>query len=98
MIPLLLVGNLPFLAVALFVAGPSIAPTMITTALVELHVPRAKPTEGITWTSAGLAAGTGAVAVAVAVGCLGYRRLSRPVPQRGGTHEQHSQQEEPHLA
>lgn len=31
MIPLLLVGNLPFLAVALFVAGLSIAPTMITT-------------------------------------------------------------------
>ena len=36
MIPLQLVGNLPFLAVALFVAGLSIAPTMVTTmALVE---------------------------------------------------------------
>ena len=36
MIPLLLVGNLPFLAVALFVAGLSIAPTMITTmSLIE---------------------------------------------------------------
>ena len=36
MIPLQLVGNLPFLAVALFVAGLSIAPTMVTTmSLVE---------------------------------------------------------------
>jgi MFS family permease len=123
MIPLLLVGNLPFLAVALFVAGLSIAPTMITTmALVELHVPRAKLTEGMTWVSTGLAVGVAlgsslsgwvidaagaragygvpvaAGAVAVAVGFLGYRRLSRPVPQRGGTHEQHSEREERHLA
>ncbi len=30
-------------------------------------------------------------AVAVAVGFLGYRRLSRPVPQREGTHEHHSE-------
>lgn len=58
MIPLLLVGNLPFLAVALFVAGLSIAPTMISTmALVEQHVPRAKLTEGMTWVSTGLAVG-----------------------------------------
>ncbi|MFC8195855.1 MFS transporter [Streptomyces sp. NPDC057298] len=123
MIPLLLVGNLPFLAVALFVAGLSIAPTMITTmALVELHVPRAKLTEGMTWVSTGLAVGVAlgsslsgwvidtagaragygvpvaAGAVAVAVGFLGYRRLSRPVPQRGGTHEEHSEREERHLA
>lgn len=58
MIPLQLVGNLPLLAVALFVAGLSIAPTMVTTmALVEQHVPRAKLTEGMTWTSTGLAVG-----------------------------------------
>ncbi|WP_431041772.1 MFS transporter [Streptomyces sp. P1-3] len=58
MIPLQLVGSLPFLAVALFVAGLSIAPTMVTTmALVERHVPRAKLTEGMTWTSTGLAVG-----------------------------------------
>ncbi|NBM18104.1 MFS transporter [Streptomyces sp. GC420] len=58
MIPLQLVGNLPFLAVALFVAGLSIAPTMITTmALVGQHVPRAKLTEGMTWVSTGLAVG-----------------------------------------
>ncbi|MEV0222667.1 MFS transporter [Streptomyces sp. NPDC050704] len=123
MIPLLLVGNLPFLAVALFVAGLFIAPTMITTmALVELHVPRAKLTEGMTWVSTGLAVGVAlgsslsgwvidtagaragygvpAVAgtVAAAVGFLGYRRLSKPVPRRGGTHEQHSEREERHLA
>ncbi|MEV7033590.1 MFS transporter [Streptomyces sp. NPDC093272] len=58
MIPLLLVGNLPLLAVALFVAGLSIAPTMITTmSLIEKHVPRAKLTEGMTWVSTGLAVG-----------------------------------------
>ncbi|MGR8007736.1 MFS transporter [Streptomyces hypolithicus] len=58
MIPLQLAGNLPFLAVALFVAGLSIAPTMVTTmALVEQHVPRTKLTEGMTWTSTGLAIG-----------------------------------------
>lgn len=58
MIPLQLVGNLPFLAVALFVAGLAIAPTMVTTmALVERHVPRAHLTEGMTWVSTGLAVG-----------------------------------------
>jgi len=58
MIPLQLAGNLPFLAVALFVAGLAVAPTMVTTmALVEQHVPRAQLTEGMTWTSTGLAVG-----------------------------------------
>ncbi|MYR58131.1 MFS transporter, partial [Streptomyces sp. SID625] len=123
MIPLLLVGSLPFLAVALFVAGLSVAPTMITTmALVEEHVPRAHLTEGMTWVSTGLAVGVAlgssvagwvidaagarsgygvpavAGAVAVAVGFLGYRRLSRPAPGRGGTVEQHSAREERHVA
>lgn len=123
MIPLLLVGNLPLLAVALFVAGLSVAPTMITTmALVEEHVPRAHLTEGMTWVSTGLAvgvalgssvagwvidaadarAGYGVPAVsgtvAVAVGFLGYRRLSRPAPGRGGSVEQHNEREEPHMA
>ncbi|MBN0046523.1 MFS transporter [Streptomyces actuosus] len=123
MIPLLLVGNLPFLAVALFVAGLSVAPTMITTmSLVEEHVPRAQLTEGMTWVSTGLAVGVAlgssvagwvidaagaragygvpalSGAVAVAVGFLGYRRLSRPVPRRGGTLEQHSEREERHVA
>ncbi|MGW0365205.1 MFS transporter [Streptomyces sp. NPDC002990] len=61
MIPLLLAGSLPFLAVALFVSGLAIAPTMITTmALIEAHVPRAKLTEGMTWISTGLAVGVAA--------------------------------------
>ncbi|WP_030314079.1 MFS transporter [Streptomyces sp. NRRL B-3229] len=123
MIPLLLVGNLPFLAVALFVAGLSIAPTMITTmSLIEQHVPRAQLTEGMTWISTGLAVGVAlgssaagwvidaagarsgygvpavAGAVAVAVGFLGYRRLSRPAPRRGGTVEHGSEREERHVA
>ncbi|KRD22652.1 MULTISPECIES: MFS transporter [unclassified Streptomyces] len=123
MIPLLLVGNLPFLAVALFVAGLAIAPTMITTmSLIEEHVPRARLTEGMTWISTGLAVGVAlgssiagwvidaagaragygvpavSGAVAVAVGFLGYRRLRRPAPGRGGTVEQHSEREERRLA
>jgi MFS family permease len=125
MIPLLLVGNLPFLAVALFVAGLSIAPTMITTmSLIEEHVPRAQLTEGMTWVSTGLAVGVAlgssaggwvidaagaragygvpavAGAVAVTVGFLGYRRLKRPAPGRGGTVEQHThgEREERNLA
>jgi MFS family permease len=123
MIPLLLVGNLPLLAVALFVAGLSIAPTMITTmSLIEEHVPRTQLTEGMTWVSTGLAVGVAlgssmagwvidaagaragygvpavAGAVAVAVGFLGYRRLSRPATQRGGTVEQHNEREERHVA
>lgn len=58
MIPLLLVGNLPFLAGALFVAGLSVAPTMVTAmALVEQLVPRAKLTEGMTWTTTGITVG-----------------------------------------
>ncbi|GGW50869.1 MFS transporter [Streptomyces xantholiticus] len=58
MIPLQLAGSLPFLAVALIVAGLAIAPTMVTTmALVEAHVPRSKLTEGMSWTSTGLAVG-----------------------------------------
>ncbi|MGX2994074.1 MFS transporter [Streptomyces sp. JNUCC 64] len=122
MIPLQLVGNLTLLAVALFVAGLAIAPTMITTmALVEQHVPRTKLTEGITWTTTGLAVGialgssaagwvidaAGAAAgygvsgvsgaAAVAVGFLGYRRLSRPAPQRGGAREDDESRER-HLA
>ncbi|MFF4500540.1 MFS transporter [Streptomyces sp. NPDC001401] len=123
MIPLLLVGNLPFLAVALFAAGLSIAPTMITTmSLIEEHVPRAQLTEGMTWVSTGLAVGVAlgssvagwvidaagaragygvpavSGAVAVTVGFLGYRRLSRPAPRRGGVVEQHSEREERHVA
>ncbi|HEY3478767.1 MAG TPA: MFS transporter, partial [Streptomyces sp.] len=65
MIPPLLVGNLVFLAVALFVSGLTIAPTMVTAmGLIEQLVPRAKLTEGITWTSTGMAVGVAAGAAA----------------------------------
>jgi hypothetical protein len=37
-------------------------------------------------------------AVAVVIGFLGYRRLSRPVMRRGGTVGQHSEREERHVA
>ncbi|MEW2456577.1 MFS transporter [Streptomyces albus] len=77
MIPLQLVGNLPSLAVALFLAGMTIAPTMVTTmALVEQLVPRAKLTEGMTWTSTGLAVGValGSSAAGWAVDTFGAGR------------------------
>ncbi|WP_329137410.1 MFS transporter [Streptomyces sp. NBC_01476] len=61
MIPPLLVGNLWFLAGALFLSGLTIAPTMVTAmGLVEQLVPRAKLTEGMTWTTTGLAVGVAA--------------------------------------
>jgi MFS family permease len=61
MIPPLLVGNLWFLAGALFFSGLTIAPTMVTAmGLVEQLVPRSRLTEGITWTSTGLAVGVAA--------------------------------------
>ncbi|WP_435176915.1 MFS transporter [Actinacidiphila sp. bgisy145] len=61
MIPPLLVGSLHFLALALFVSGLTIAPTMVNAmGLVEQLVPRGRLTEGITWTSTGLAVGVAA--------------------------------------
>lgn len=58
MIPPLLVGNLWLLAGALFVSGLTIAPTMVTAmALIERLVPRARFTEGMTWTATGMAVG-----------------------------------------
>ncbi|AXK33418.1 MFS transporter [Streptomyces armeniacus] len=58
MIPLQLAGNLPWMAVALFIAGLTVAPTMVTTVgLVERLVPRASLTEGMTWLSTGLSVG-----------------------------------------
>ncbi|MFJ3698328.1 MFS transporter [Streptomyces sp. NPDC090052] len=77
MIPLQLAGNLPFLAGALFVAGLFVAPTMVTTmALVEQHVPRSRLTEGMTWTSTGLAVGValGSSAAGWAVDAGGARQ------------------------
>jgi len=61
MIPPLLVGNLWFLAGALFLSGLTIAPTMVTAmALVEQLVPRGRLTEGMTWTATGLTVGIAA--------------------------------------
>jgi MFS family permease len=52
--------------------------------------------------AAGARAGYGvpvvAGAVAVAVGFLGYRRLRKPAPGRGGSVGQHSEQEQRHVA
>ncbi|MFI6982684.1 MFS transporter [Embleya sp. NPDC050154] len=60
-LPLLLVGNLPALAVAVFFAGMSISPTMIlTVSLVERLVPPARLTEGMTWTTTGIGIGVAA--------------------------------------
>lgn len=61
MLPLLLAGNLVVLAVALFVAGTSTAPTMVSSmALVERLVPPSKLTEGMTWAVTGLLVGVAA--------------------------------------
>ncbi|MFI1962616.1 MFS transporter [Streptomyces pathocidini] len=86
MIPLQLAGSLPFLAVALFLAGLAIAPTMVTTiALVERHVPRAKLTEGMTWVSTGIAVGLalGSFAAGWVVDAAGAR-AGYAVPAAGG--------------
>jgi MFS family permease len=54
-LPLLWVGNLPALAVAVLLAGVFFAPTMIVAmSLVEQHVPESRLTEGMTWLLAGL--------------------------------------------
>lgn len=58
MLPLLLAGNLVVLAAALFFAGLSTAPTLVTgMAMVERLVPASKLTEGMTWVSAGILVG-----------------------------------------
>ncbi|NYI03134.1 MFS transporter [Allostreptomyces psammosilenae] len=60
-VPLLFVTNLPLLSAAGFLMGLCISPTMITvTALTERLVPPSKLTEGMTWTTTGLAAGVAA--------------------------------------
>jgi MFS family permease len=63
LLPLLFIGgtNLVLLGALLFVAGFTIAPTLITaSALTERMVPAHQLTEGLTWTSTGLAAGVSA--------------------------------------
>lgn len=57
-LPLLLVGSIPALAVAVLVAGLFFAPTMIVAmSLVERLVPEQRLTEGMTWLLAGLNVG-----------------------------------------
>ncbi|WP_175409183.1 MFS transporter [Streptomyces sp. TRM64462] len=57
-LPLLLVGNVATLSVAVFFSGLFFAPTMIVVmGLVEKTVPPAKLTEGMTWAITGLSVG-----------------------------------------
>ncbi|MBH5333968.1 MFS transporter [Streptomyces pactum] len=57
-LPMLLVGNVATLAIAVFFSGLFFAPTMITVmGLVEKTVPPSKLTEGMTWAITGLSVG-----------------------------------------
>jgi MFS family permease len=57
-LPLLVVGTVPMLALALFVSGVAISPTFITAfGLIERLVPEAMLTEGITWAMTGIGIG-----------------------------------------
>ncbi|HEX6328307.1 MAG TPA: MFS transporter [Jiangellaceae bacterium] len=65
-LPLALVGSIPLLLVAIFVAGFAIAPTLITGfSMVEAEVPASRLTEGLAWVSTALTVGV-AVGAAVA--------------------------------
>lgn len=56
--PLLLVDNVPMLALAVFASGVAISPTLITAfGLIERRVPAAMLTEGITWVMTGIGIG-----------------------------------------
>ncbi len=68
-LPLLWVGSLPALALAVLVAGLFFAPTMILAmSLVEQRVPGSRLTEGMTWLLAGLNIG-----VALGAALSGHR-------------------------
>ncbi|HEY0624037.1 MFS transporter [Sphingomonas sp.] len=57
-LPLLLVGSVPALAVAIFVSGVAVSPTFITAfGLVERRVPPEVLTEGVTWVMTGIGIG-----------------------------------------
>jgi MFS family permease len=73
---LLAVGSLPVLVAVAFVAGLSIAPTLVSgMSLVEARVPRSALTESLSWTTAGLTAGVtaGAALAGLAVDGWGAR-------------------------
>ena len=66
MVPLTFVGSVPVMAVALFVAGFAIAPTLIATmSLTEQRVPAGRLTEGMAFVQTGIVAG---VAPGAAIG------------------------------
>ncbi|WP_067183586.1 MFS transporter [Microtetraspora niveoalba] len=68
--PLVLMGNVPAMAVALFFAGLAISPTLITGfSLVERMVPGSQLTEGMSWLSTSLGFG-------VAIGAWAGGRLT----------------------
>lgn len=65
MVPLPFVGAIPVLAVAVFVAGFAIAPTLIAGfSMIEAEVPAPRLTEGLAWVSTAL---SGGVALGAAV-------------------------------
>lgn len=56
--PLGFLPGVGWLAVGIFLAGVMISPTLIATvSLIEMHVPSARLTEALTWTTTGLAVG-----------------------------------------
>lgn len=57
-LPLLVVGDIAALAIAVFVAGLFFAPTMIIAMTIVEMVPEAKLAEGLTWRLSGLNTGT----------------------------------------
>lgn len=60
-LPLALVGSIPLLLMAIFVAGFAIAPTLITGfSMVEAEVPAGRLTEGLAWVSTALTVGVAA--------------------------------------
>jgi len=57
-IPLLFLPSVVWLALGMFLTGFMISPTLIAAmTLIEMHVPAARLTEGLAWTTTGLAVG-----------------------------------------
>jgi len=75
-LPLIFVGDITTLAIAMFISGVFFAPTMIVAmASVEIVVPSDKLTEGFTWLISGLGVGmaVGAAAAGQVVDSVGTR-------------------------
>lgn len=75
-LPLLVADTVPALALAIFVSGVAISPTLITAfGLIERRVPAALLTEGITWVMTGIGIGMalGAFATGLVVDTFGAR-------------------------